>query len=71
MLINTFEEFSDFSFTLFNRWGIGKKEKQNGIGILISTNLRKIRIETGIGLIGKLTDRGSKKNNRYYYYSGI
>jgi uncharacterized protein len=56
MLVNTFEEFADFSMTLFNQWGIGKKEKQNGIGILISTNLRKIRIETGPGLIEKLTD---------------
>jgi uncharacterized protein len=60
-LINTSEEFADFSFTLFNQWGIGKKEKQNGIGILISTNLRKIRIETGMGLTGKLTDEEAKK----------
>jgi len=59
--INTSEEFDDFSLTLFNQWGIGKKEKNNGIGILISTNLRKIRIETGRGLIEKLTDEEAKK----------
>jgi uncharacterized protein len=59
-LINTSEEFDDFSLALFNQWGVGKKEKKNGIGILISTNLRKIRIDTGPGLTEKLTDEEAK-----------
>jgi uncharacterized protein len=59
--ITTSGEFDNFSLTLFTKWGVGKKEKNNGIGILISTNLRKIRIETGTGLIGKLTDEEAKK----------
>jgi uncharacterized protein len=61
ILITSSEEFDNFSLTLFKKWGIGKKEKNNGIGILISTNLRKIRIDTGTGLTGKLTDEEAKK----------
>jgi uncharacterized protein len=41
--------------------GVGKKDKYNGIGILISINLRKIRIEVGYGLESKLTDEEAKK----------
>lgn len=59
--IKTPEDFDKFSLTLFKRWGVGKKDKNNGIGILISINLRKIRIEVGYGLESKLTDVEAKK----------
>jgi uncharacterized protein len=39
-----------FATTLFNRWGIGKKEQNNGVLVLISTSDRRIEIETGYGL---------------------
>jgi uncharacterized protein len=55
-LITSPDDFDDFAGRFFNGWGVGKKEKNNGIGILISTNLRKISIETGTGLTAKLTD---------------
>jgi uncharacterized protein len=48
--------FEKFSLDLFNQWGVGKKDKNNGVGLLISSSLRKIRIETGKGLLSKLTD---------------
>ncbi|MDZ4795394.1 MAG: TPM domain-containing protein [Bacteroidota bacterium] len=59
--ITTPEDFNSFSLALFNQWGIGKKDKQNGIGILISTNLRQTRIEVGYGLESKLTDEEAEK----------
>ncbi|MBL7747751.1 MAG: TPM domain-containing protein [Chitinophagaceae bacterium] len=58
--ILTDEDFKEFSTALFNKWGIGEKDKNNGIGILISPNVRKIRIEVGLGLEAKLTNREAK-----------
>jgi len=59
--IKTPKDFDKFSLSLFKKWGVGKKDKNNGIGILISTNLKKIRIEVGLGLESKLTDQEAKK----------
>jgi len=59
--IKTSEDFNMFSLSLFRSWGVGKKDKENGVGILISINLRKIRIEVGYGLELKLTDEEAKK----------
>lgn len=46
----------EFSNELFNTWKIGKKDKDNGVLILISLTERKIRIEVGYGLEPYLTD---------------
>ena len=46
----------DVSNEIFNSWGIGKKDKDNGVLILISMNEKKIRIEVGYGLEASLTD---------------
>ncbi len=59
--IKTPEDFDQFSLNLFRQWGVGEKDKNNGIGVLMSPNLRKIRIEIGYGLNAKLTD-GEAKN---------
>ncbi len=37
-------------------WGIGSKEKNNGVVILVSANDHKARIETGYGMEGVLPD---------------
>ncbi len=60
-LIESQEDFNKFSLTLFRKWGVGTKNKNNGIGILVCQNLRKIRIEVGYGLERKLTDEEAKK----------
>ncbi|MEO0377026.1 MAG: TPM domain-containing protein [Cyanobacteria bacterium P01_A01_bin.17] len=39
-----------FATELFNTWGIGKKEQDNGILFLISKRDRKLEIETGYGI---------------------
>jgi len=45
-----------FSIKVAEEWEIGQKNKDNGAILLISKNDRKIRIEVGRGLEGKLTD---------------
>jgi uncharacterized protein len=39
----------EFATNLFNAWGIGDKEKNNGVLILVAVNDRKMRIELGAG----------------------
>jgi uncharacterized protein len=44
---------------LFNEWGIGKKDKDNGLLLLIAIDDRKMRIETGYAVEEYLTDSES------------
>jgi len=61
-----------------HEWGIGQKEKDNGVFILVATKERKIHIATGYGVEHLLTDYLSKqiitdiitpsfKKQQYYY----
>lgn len=49
-------EAADFAQKVFNRWGIGKKDRNTGAMILLITGSRDIRIHTGGGLEGLLPD---------------
>jgi uncharacterized protein len=42
--------------TLFNRWGIGQKGKDNGVLFLVSLGDRRVEIETGYGVEAILPD---------------
>lgn len=46
----------DFAHRLFNNWGVGKAEDDNGLVILLTQDLRDITFETGYGLEGVLPD---------------
>ena len=46
----------DMAEKIFNRWGIGKKGKDNGLLFLWATGDRKVRIEVGYGLEGLIPD---------------
>ena len=46
----------DFGYQLGRHWGIGEKDKDNGALLLVARDERKLRIEVGYGLEGRLTD---------------
>ncbi len=48
-----------YAVKLFEEWGIGGSEKDNGVLFLIAPNDREVRIEVGYGLEGVLTDAQS------------
>lgn len=50
------DNLESFSLQVVEQWQIGQKGKDNGALLLIAKNDRKIRIEVGYGLEGKLTD---------------
>jgi uncharacterized protein len=50
------DSLEDFSIRVADKWKIGQKGKDNGAILLVSKNDRKIRIESGYGLEGSLTD---------------
>lgn len=49
-------EIEDYANRLFNKWEIGTKDKDNGLLILIAPNDRRLRIEVGYGLEGRIPD---------------
>lgn len=50
------DALEDFSMRVVENWKIGQKKLDNGALILVARDDRKIRIEVGYGLEGKLTD---------------
>ena len=52
-------EINDFANRLFQKWGIGKKGKDNGILLIAAIEDRKVRIEVGYGLEGLIPDAKS------------
>lgn len=49
-------DINEFANKLFERWGIGKKGKDNGVLLLAAIEDRRVRIEVGYGLEPVLTD---------------
>jgi uncharacterized protein len=45
---------------LFRAWRLGRKDKNNGVLLLVAPGERKVRIEVGYGLEGTLTDAVAK-----------
>lgn len=61
------EDSFDFAYNLFNKWGVGKKDKGNrGLVILLVTGQRRIQFVTGQGLEGDLPDVVCKRIQRNY-----
>jgi uncharacterized protein len=58
------EDIDGFGIRVAEAWKIGDKEKDNGVIFIISIEDRKMRIETGYGLEGVLTDAVSSRINR-------
>lgn len=45
-----------FGLALANRWGVGQRDRNNGVVVLLSKKQRQARIFTGLGLETILTD---------------
>ena len=54
------QEIRDFGVNLARDWGIGQKDEDNGVLLLLSVGDREITIEVGRKLEGGLTDAESK-----------
>jgi len=54
-------EIEDYAVRLFEKWGIGKKGKDNGVLILLAVSDRNVRIEVGYGLEGAIPDAVAKR----------
>src|SRR5262249_17591436 len=50
----------DYGYQLGRHWGIGTKQLNNGVLLIVAPNERKVRIEVGRGLEPTLTDALSK-----------
>jgi len=46
----------DYGYQLGRAWGIGQKDKNNGVILLVAPNEHKVRIEVGYGVTPVLTD---------------
>lgn len=57
----TTEKFDSLILAIHNYWGVGKKNKNNGIVVGLSAGLRRIRISNGYGIEAKLSDGDTKK----------
>jgi uncharacterized protein len=55
------EEVFDYSLRIAEQWGIGNREKDNGILIFVAIEDRKIFIHTGMGVQDYLTDNVTKR----------
>lgn len=53
-------EIKDYAQRLAQQWGIGQKDKNNGIILLVAIEDRKLAIQTGYGMEGSVTDAGTK-----------
>ena len=60
--VNSIGDYSieDYAARLGRKWGVGQKDKNNGILIVVAKEERKVDIEIGYGLESYITDYDSK-----------
>lgn len=54
-------DINEYTLELGRKWGVGGKEKNNGVVLLIALGDRKLSIQTGYGLEGALPDIYTKR----------
>jgi uncharacterized protein len=54
-------DIESYANELFKKWGVGKKDRNNGLLVVIAPNERKWRVEVGYGLEAYLTDYQSQE----------
>lgn len=62
VIIPTLNDYSveEVALRILRDWGVGTKEKNNGVVLLVAKNDRKVRIEVGYGLEGAIPDMIAK-----------
>lgn len=50
----------DVAYATFETWKLGEAQRDNGVLLVLATNERRVRIETGKGAGGQLTDVGRR-----------
>jgi uncharacterized protein len=53
-------DFERYTLLMLRTWGVGKRQKNNGILIVIAPGLRRIRIQNGYGIEKVLTNEQTK-----------
>lgn len=63
VIIQSLEEYevSDYATRLAEAWGVGQKDKDNGVMLLVAIADKKITIQTGYGMEGVLPDAICKR----------
>lgn len=78
--LTSLADFDNYTLALAKKWGVGKKDLNNGILIGFSVSLRKIRIQNGLGIEPVLSNEATKEIIDHYlvpnfknsaYYDGI
>ncbi len=54
-------DINEYAYKLGRAWGVGGKEKNNGVILLVALGDRKLSIQTGYGLEGALPDIYTKR----------
>ena len=54
-------DFEPYSLLMMRTWGVGKKDKNNGVLIVIAPDLRRIRIQNGYGIVHFISDEETKE----------
>lgn len=62
LIIPTLNDYpiEDYALKVLRTWGVGGKDHNNGVLLLIAIDDRKVRIETGYGLEGAIPDITAK-----------
>ena len=55
------ESVEDFAVRVFEQWKLGRKGKDNGVLLVVAPQDRRMRIEVGYGLEGRLTDAAAAR----------
>lgn len=63
IIVKTTEPYpiGDYAFQIGRKWGVGQKDKNNGLVICWATETRKVFIATGYGLEGAVPDAIAKR----------
>ena len=55
------ETLEAYTLRLADAWGVGNRERNDGVALFVFTDDRRMRIEVGLGLEGTLTNEAAMK----------